>query len=233
MKNSIVIIPAHNEEKNIQGLVKIIREMGYKVAVIDDCSKDRTFELASAAGAEVIRHTINMGYGVALQTGYKYALAHDYDSIVQLDADGQHDPRYITSLLVPIINREADLCIGSRFSGSENYKPQFLRKVGIVFFRIILKILTGRFIADPTSGFQAMNRKTFSYLSQDTFPDDYPDADIIYMLLRAGARIKEVPVQMNYNKGTSMHNKILNNIYYMLKINLLLLAYCLKEIKKL
>lgn len=233
MKNSIVIIPAYNEEKNIYGLTKIIIDMGYKVAVIDDCSKDRTFELASAAGAEVIKHMVNMGYGVALQTGYKYALAYGYENIVQLDADGQHDPRYITTLLMPIINGEADLCIGSRFFGVGNYKPQFLRKVGIVFFRTILRILTSTFITDPTSGFQAMNRKTFNYLSQDTFPDDYPDADIIYMLLRAGAKIKEVPVAMNYNKENSMHSKIFNNIYYMLKINLLLLAYCFKEIKKL
>ena len=233
MKDSIVIIPAYNEEKNIYSLVKIIKDMGHKVAVIDDCSRDRTSELASAAGAVVIRHMVNMGYGVALQTGYKYALAFDYENIVQLDADGQHDPSYITSLLTPIIKGEADLCIGSRFSGVGNYKPQFLRKVGIVFFRTILRILTGRFIADPTSGFQAMNRKTFNYLSQDTFPDDYPDADIIYMLLRAGARIKEIPVAMNYNKENSMHSKIFNNIYYLLKINLLLLAYCLKAIKKL
>lgn len=233
MKNSIVIIPAYNEEKNIYSLVKIIKDMGYEVAVIDDCSKDKTSELASAAGAIVIRHTVNMGYGVTLQTGYKYALVSDYENIVQLDADGQHEPRYITTLLMPIINGEADLCIGSRFSGVGNYKPKFLRKSGIVFFRTILRILTGRFIADPTSGFQAMNRKTFNYLSQDTFPEDYPDADIIYMLLRAGARIKEIPVTMNYNNDYSMHNNIFNNIYYMLKINLLLSAYCLKAIKKL
>jgi glycosyltransferase involved in cell wall biosynthesis len=233
MKNTIVIIPAYNEEKNIYDLVKKIKDLGYRVAVIDDCSKDRTFELASAAGAEVIKHMINMGYGVALQTGYKYALTFGYENIVQLDADGQHDPQYIKTLLIPIINGEADICIGSRFSGVGNYKPQFFRKVGIVFFRTILRILTGRLISDPTSGFQAMDKKIFNYLSQDTFPDDYPDADIIYMLLRAGARVKEVPVAMNYNKENSMHSRIVNNVYYMLKINLLLLAYCFKEIKKL
>ena len=232
MPRTIVVIPAHNERKKIHSLVKKIREMEYPVLVVDDCSSDDTYELAESAGAVVLRHPINMGYGVALQTGYKYALSHGYDYVAQLDGDGQHEPRYIPDVLKPVIDREADFCIGSRFLGLGDYRPSCLRKIGIMFFRTIIKILTGKYVSDPTSGFQAMNRKVFAYLSMDSFPDDYPDADVIYMLLSAGACMKEVPVEMGYNNERSMHEKLTSNIYYVIKINLLLLTYSLKRIRK-
>ena len=232
MEKTLVILPAYNEEQNINSVVSSITAMGYSVLVIDDYSKDKTAELATAAGATVVKHPTNMGYGVALQTGYKYALAYKYNWLVQMDGDGQHIPDYIPAVLKPVVGEEADLCIGSRFLGVGDYNPPLMRKLGMEFFRRMLKIMTGKSITDPTSGFQAMNNRVIAYLAQDIFPDDYPDADVIYMLLRAGAVIKEVGVAMNYNTQSSMHSRLINNIYYMFKLNLLLLAYSTKTIKK-
>ncbi|WP_061215000.1 glycosyltransferase family 2 protein [Syntrophomonas wolfei] len=232
MDDIIIIIPAYNEAKNIFELVKTIKEYGLNVLVIDDCSSDKTASLALMAGAMIVKHPTNMGYGVALQTGYKYALSCKYKYLVQLDGDGQHNPQDILTVLQPILDGEADLCIGSRFLDSQEYKPPYLRRLGMKLFKKILKVLTKSIITDPTSGYQAMNSKIFRYLSLDTFPDDYPDADVIYMLLCAGAKIKEVPIKMNYNNEKSMHANLFNNIYYVLKMNLLLLTYCFKNIKK-
>jgi len=233
MKETVAVIPAFNEEKHIYDIVKKLKGIGLEVVVIDDCSHDETASKALSAGASVIRHISNMGYGAALQTGYKYAAMNGYSYLVQLDGDGQHEPDCAGSLLEPVIAKEADLCIGSRFMGRGKYTPTFLRSFGMMFFRLMLKALTGKWVSDPTSGFQAMNRKVFSYLSGDSFPDDYPDADVIFMLLKAKAVIKEVPVTMYYNADKSMHAGLAHNLYYMLKINLLLIAYCFKRIRKL
>ncbi len=230
MHKTIVIIPAYNEEKRIAAVVTGVCAAvpDAMVVVVNDCSRDDTVAVASKAGAIVVSHPFNMGYGAAIQTGYKYARNMGYDYLVQLDADGQHDPACIPALLAPVIAGEVDIVIGSRFLGN-SYRPPFARRAGMALFRTIVSIVTGKFVTDTTSGFQAFNRDVISFFATDIFPVDYPDADMLIMLHRAGFRMSEVPVRMFENsEGKSMHSG-LKPLYYMFKMLLSICVTLMRE----
>jgi glycosyltransferase involved in cell wall biosynthesis len=216
---TVVIIPAYNEGKRIASVIAGIRASVPQAAivVVNDCSRDDTAVVARQTGAIVVSHPFNIGYGASIQTGYKYALARNFDYLVQLDADGQHDPSGIPALLAPVIAGEADFAIGSRFLGN-SYRPPFARRVAMALFRRIVRLVTGKFITDTTSGFQAFNRDVVRFFSTDIFPVDYPDADMLITLHRAGFRMTEVPVRMFENRdGKSMHGGW-KPVYYMFKM---------------
>jgi glycosyltransferase involved in cell wall biosynthesis len=216
---SLVLIPAYNEAERIGGIIENVRRVvpGVPVLVVNDGSKDDTSSVSRMSGAIVVTHPFNMGYGVAIQTGYKYALAKNYDYLVQIDADGQHDPSCIPALLAPVVAGEADVAIGSRFLGT-SYRPPFARRMGMALFRRIVFLVTGKFITDTTSGYQAFNRDVIRFFSTDIFPVDYPDADMLITLHRAGFRMAEIPVRMFRNRdGKSMHGG-LKPVYYMFKM---------------
>lgn len=220
-KNSIlVVIPAFNEEEKIQTVVQGIKQEVPEavVLVVNDGSRDQTETRARAAGAKVLTHPFNMGYGVALQTGYKYALKYGFDFVLQMDGDGQHDPRFLPILLKEVRERNADVVIGSRFLGEGGYQAALMRQIGIYLFRFVASFLCGQKITDPTSGYQALNRHAVEFCARDSFPGDYPDADVLVMLHRAGLRIREVPVRMHPNaQGRSMHSG-LKPLYYIYKM---------------
>jgi glycosyltransferase involved in cell wall biosynthesis len=229
--NKCIIIPAFNEEKQIASVIESIRKYSAaNIVVIDDGSGDMTAEIARKAGAYVICHSFNMGYGVALQTGYKYALASDYEYLLQIDGDGQHDPRYIPALFTFVENRECELVIGSRFLSNVTEQPGIFKLTGIKLFRRIIKVITGERITDPTSGYQCMNRKVFQYFAADSFPCDYPDANIIIVLHRMGFKLAELPVTMMPNpEGRSMHRGLLKISYYFFKVFLSILVVILRK----
>lgn len=217
--STLVVIPAYNEAARIGDLVENIRRVvpEMPVLVVNDGSKDPTARVARAAGAVVVTHPFNMGYGATIQTGYKYALAHGFNYLVQLDADGQHDSACIPALLAPVIAGKTDVAIGSRFLGT-SYQPPLTRRVGMALFRRIVFLVTGQFITDTTSGYQAFNHEVLKFFCKDIFPVDFPDADMLITLHRAGFRMAEVPVRMFENsKGKSMHGG-LKPIYYMFKM---------------
>lgn len=224
--DTLIIIPAYNEEEGIVKVIASIRSLypSYPVLVVNDGSEDSTASLAKRAGAKVISHPFNMGYGVSLQTGYKYAISKGYSYVCQIDADGQHHPAGIGKLLLSVKNGTADIALGSRFLDSSNYKPSLLRLVGIRLFRFILRLLSGRKITDPTTGFQAMNRKVLDVLITDIFPYDYPDADVIMLLSMLGFNMSEIPVTMYPSlNGKSMHKNPLGVFYYVFKMILSML----------
>ena len=230
MKRLIVIIPAYNEGKRIAAVVAGVRAAvsDAHVVVINDCSRDETAIAAAQAGAVVVSHPFNMGYGAAIQTGYKYARDKGFDYLVQLDADGQHDPAGIAALLAPVVAGEADITIGSRFLGN-SYRPPLSRRLGMALFRRIVFLVTGSAITDTTSGYQAFNSEVIRFFATDIFPVDYPDADMLIMLHRAGFRISEVPVRMFENsEGTSMHSG-LKPLYYMFKMLLSICVTLMRE----
>jgi glycosyltransferase involved in cell wall biosynthesis len=201
----------------------------YHVVVVNDGSRDDTARVARAAGAEVVSHPFNMGYGVAIQTGYKYALANGYDFLVQIDGDGQHDPAFIPHVLAPVLVGETDFALGSRFLGAESYEPSLARRVGMAFFRRLVSWLIGQRITDSTSGFQAFNRRVIRFFTTEVFPCDYPDADMLITLHRAGFRIREVPVQMYASAtGKSMHSGW-KPLYYMFKMLLSIFVTLLRK----
>ena len=236
--HAIVLIPAYNEGKGISRVIEQIRKIipGIDVLVIDDGSMDECRQRAMEAGAKVISHPFNLGYGSALQTGYKYALKEGYEMIVQMDGDGQHDPSYIPDLLAAVQRGEADIAIGSRFLKNEkresrgvSYRAPFTRRVGMKLFGSITSFLIRQQVTDSTSGYQAMDHRVLEWVSGDKFPVDYPDADVIIMLHRAGFRIKEVPVRMVESQGKKSMHSGWKPLYYVFKMFLSILVTLMRK----
>lgn len=236
---TLVIIPAHNEANNIGRVLAEVKQAKLKltaaspqtidVLVVDDRSTDGTASVASQSGARVLQLPNNLGYGGAVQAGFRYAVHYDYDFGLLMDADGQHDASCMGDLLHVVQSGQADVALGSRFLGRMEYKTTFAKRVGMSLFRTIVSRLTGQRITDPTSGFQALNRDTMTFFAEDNYPVDFPDADTILLLHFAGFRIAEVPVVMRERlSGQSMHSSW-KPIYYVFKMFLAILIVLLRQ----
>jgi glycosyltransferase involved in cell wall biosynthesis len=212
----LVVIPAHNEEESLPATLAAVREHlpGAAVVVIDDDSADRTAEIADVAGAEVVTLPCNLGYGGAVQAGFKYALAHGFEVVLQIDADGQHDPASARALLAPVLAGETEVAIGSRFLGEAKYPIPALRRLGMRLFARIVTFVARQRFTDPTSGYQALGRRAIEFFAHDNYPTDFPDADTIILLVLAGFRVREVPVVMRARSaGSSMHSNLKAGYY--------------------
>ncbi len=231
LSDTLIIIPAYNEAFGIATVIANIRKHvpDFDILVINDGSTDNTAAIASDAGAKVVSHNFNMGYGVTIQTGYKFAYEKGYKYIIQIDGDGQHDPSFISQLLEPVRNGDIDFAIGSRFLWFDSYRPSFSRRLGILFFRKLVTVIIGREISDPTSGYQAFNRDVMKFFTTDIFPYDYPDADMLITLNLAGFRMREIPVRMFANaSGKTMHSGT-KPLYYMVKMCLSIIVTLLRN----
>jgi glycosyltransferase involved in cell wall biosynthesis len=220
-RDVLVVIPAFDEARRIGEVVHAVREAlpGTDVLVVDDGSTDGTGGAARAAGARVVTHVFNLGYGAALQTGYKRADRDGYAAVVQLDGDGQHRAEDLPRLLEPLRAGAADVVIGSRFVGGSDYRMGAVRTAGRLLLQRLLVALGGPRIADPTSGLQALSRPAFRLCCTDFYPTDFPDIDVLLLLARHGLRIVEIPVVM----APSPPGKIalhggLRDAYYMYKM---------------
>jgi glycosyltransferase involved in cell wall biosynthesis len=217
---TIIIVPAYNEAESIVSVITEARTLypDLDILVVNDGSTDETPALARQCGIKLTSLPFNLGYGVAVQTGLIYAVESGYDACVLLDGDGQHDPRFISELLAPVLDGQADLALGSRFLGSADYKLPVRRKIGIYLFSRLTSLITRQQITDPTSGFQVIGRDLMQFFAKDNYPADYPDADTIIRLYYAGFRIKEVPVTIRPRKrGKSMHTGA-STFYYVYKM---------------
>jgi glycosyltransferase involved in cell wall biosynthesis len=199
-----------------------------EVLVVDDCSRDHTSDVARKAGARVVRHPINLGYGAGLLTGYHYAARAGFESVVQLDADGQHDPSEIPKLLERLAEGY-DLVLGSRFGEAVGaYKPEMMRAIGMRLFGRIVTLALRQKISDPTSGFQALSGRLVRFhVAGRHFPPDYPDADILVLVGCSGFRIAEVPVTMFEKPGGATIHSGLRPLYYVVKMLLSILLVLL------
>ncbi|WP_049754029.1 glycosyltransferase family 2 protein [Heliomicrobium modesticaldum] len=204
----LVIIPAYNEAENIGGVLDELNRVlpQVDVVVIDDGSRDRTAEIAMERGATVLRHPFNLRYGAALQTGFKYAVRYGYDYVIQFDGDGQHDPANIIDMARAMKETGADIVIGSRFVDKKKH-TNWMRGLGIAGFSFLIKLLTGQNVADPTSGLQLLNRRVFYFYSRpNQFPVDFPDANVLVLMILAGFRVTERPASIRERlHGESMH----------------------------
>ncbi len=218
----LALIPAFNEADGIARVVTRLRELGFEVLVVNDCSVDDTERHARQAGAVVISHSSNMGYGCALQTGYRYALENGFQVLVQLDGDGQHEVDFARQLADSLVRDRLDLVIGSRFlAESQTYRIPLARRLGQRFFQILLRLTSGLNITDSTSGYQALTAEVLRFFVSELFPDDYPDANILLLVHRLGFRIGEIPVAMHAAEGgVSMHAGILKPTFYMIRMTL-------------
>jgi glycosyltransferase involved in cell wall biosynthesis len=217
----LIIIPAYNEAKNIEEILRGIRNLNINIdiAVINDGSKDQTATVVKEAGEQVITLPYNLGYGGALQTGFKYAVTKGYQYIVQFDADGQHDPGDIPIILKMLQTNSADIVIGSRFLGRGTFHPGVWKKIAVTVFRLIIKLATGTQITDPTSGLQGLTKPVFSYYAvMSNYPEDYPDADTLINMILSNYRVKEFPANIKErNFGKGMHTGI-KTIFYFVKM---------------
>ncbi|MBQ3817035.1 MAG: glycosyltransferase family 2 protein [Clostridia bacterium] len=223
---SLIIIPAFNEQENIERVVNNLKENypEYDYIVINDCSTDNTAEICKKNGYNVLNLPSNLGIGGGVQTGYKYALEKGYDIAVQMDGDGQHDPRYLDVLTQNLKNGQADVCIGSRFITKEGFQSSGMRRFGINFLSFLIKICCKADVKDVTSGYRAVNRKFIEIYSKN-YADDYPEPEAIVSAKMQGAKIVEIPVIMKERTGGVSSISPLKSAYYMIKVSLAILFY--------
>ncbi|EGD46871.1 glycosyl transferase family 2 [Ruminiclostridium papyrosolvens DSM 2782] len=218
---SIIIIPAYNEQDNILDVINDIEQNapGYHYMVINDGSTDKTGLILRQNHIPHINLPFNIGIGGAVQTGYKYAFEKGYDIVIQFDGDGQHKASFITEMINIIEDGNADMVIGSRFLDKKGYQSTFIRRLGIKYFRFLIWLLSGSGVTDSTSGFRACNRKIIELFSKN-YPQDYPEPESIMILKQKKLRVTEVPVEMKKRaRGNSSINRSLS-VYYMVKVTL-------------
>ena len=221
----LVIIPAYNESESFVNTVRNIQKKApeFDYIVINDCSKDATLEVLKENNINHLNLPVNLGIGGAVQTGYKYALEKGYDVAVQVDGDGQHDPKYLSNLLKCLIEEKADMVIGSRFIENQGFQSTFMRRIGIVYFTRLIRALTGKTITDPTSGFRMAGRDVIRMFATQ-YPKDYPEPESIVTLLKNDMKVLEVPVRMKERQGGESSIKMTNSVYYMIKVSLAILV---------
>lgn len=226
----LIIIPAFNEEATISAVVASIKKHvpSADIVVVNDGSRDRTSLKAAESGATVLDHIYNMGIGATMQTGYKYARMKGYDIAVQVDGDGQHPADQIEKLIKPIVERKADLVVGSRFLGEGDYRPSLARGAGMVFFSNLVSAIIRAKVTDTTSGFRAAGRDCINFFS-GRYPDDYPEVEALVLLHKKGFSIMEVPVRMNERAGGRSSITPMKSVYYMVKVFLAILVDLMKK----
>lgn len=227
LKKTLVIIPAYNEQAALPGLIAEVRTAapGTDILVINDCSLDRTAEVARAQGVLVLDLPCNLGVGGAVQSGFRYAFSHGYSYIIRCDGDGQHPPSEIPKLLAAMSVGDVDLVIASRFleNDKDSYKSTTFRYAGIRGLAFVLSLICRARVTDPTSGFQMMNRPLISYFSR-SYPLDYPEPESLALLRRQGYRFREVGARFRprITGVSSIHS--MGAFYYLLKVGLALLV---------
>ena len=228
MPRLLIVIPAYNEEENIVRVVDDLtrRFPQYDYVVVNDGSRDKTAALCRAHGYRLIDLPVNLGLAGAFQTGLRYAADNGYDCAMQLDADGQHRPEYIPAMLEELVDG-ADIVIGSRFLTVK--KPKTLRMVGSYIISWSIRLTTGRAICDPTSGMRLFNRAMVEEFAQNL---NYgPEPDTISYLIKNGAAVKEVQVEMGERIAGHSYLTMMKSVQYMVKmaISILLIQWFRKR----
>jgi glycosyltransferase involved in cell wall biosynthesis len=211
----LILIPAYNEEGAVGSVVKELRTVmaDVPVLVVDDCSKDATIEAARDAGAKVLPLPHHLGLGGCVQAGYRLAYELGYDYVIRVDGDGQHDPRDIPVMLETLEKEGCEMVIGSRFVNGSGEHSGFLRSLGIVFFRAMLRPILGKAVHDPTSGFVGVNRTALALFSR-SFPLEYPEIEALVVLQRRRFRFIEVPCNMRPRRAGRTSITALKSLYY-------------------
>jgi glycosyltransferase involved in cell wall biosynthesis len=216
----LAVVPAYNEAATIGRVIDSLREHapGFDIVVIDDGSTDATCREGLRGGARVLRHPFNLGIGGAVQSGFKFALENGYDYLVQVDADGQHDPSEIPRLVEGMAERpEVDVICGSRFLADLEYVGPVSRRAGIHLFAFILSRIVRQKVTDPTSGFRLYNRRAISLFARD-YPHDYPEVEAVLVLHYHRLRMREVAVRMFQRGGGRSSIRSGKSVYYMIKV---------------
>ena len=217
--STLLIIPAYNEGAAIGSVVREARELypALPVLVVDDCSRDGTVDQARLAGAKVLSLPCHLGLGGCVQAGYKLAFDLGYRTVVRIDGDGQHDPRDIPRLLEVLRASDCEMVIGVRSKENGGSQPQFVRALGIRFFRLLLRLILGRQVSDPTSGYVAVGERALGVFSL-SFPLEYPEIETLVVLQRRKFRFEEVPCRMRKRLAGRSSITALKSVYYVLHV---------------
>jgi glycosyltransferase involved in cell wall biosynthesis len=222
MNRFLAIVPAYNEGEIIARTVEEIHRCApdFDVLVVDDGSSDGTASEAATANAGVLRLPFNLGIGGAMQSGYTYALEYGYEVAVQVDGDGQHDPRYIHELLRHLKEEQGvNMVTGSRFLEPEvgGHRSSVTRRVGIGIFARVVSLVTGQRVTDPTSGFRMIDRLGIELFARD-YPQDYPEVEAILLMHAHQLCSREVSVRMRPRSSGVSSISSAQPIYYMVKV---------------
>ncbi len=216
MSDLLLILPAYNEEKNIGKVIELVREKcpAADILVVNDGSNDNTALVCESLGVTAASHRVNLGLAAAIRTGMKYALSNGYEYACQFDADGQHDEEKIMSMWNMAVKTQADIVIGSRFLSGE--KPDFLKDIGRKIISFCIKITCGAKITDPTSGMRMYNRNVMEKFALSSHYS--PEPDMLSFMIRKGARVIEVKVNMHERNSGKSYLDITESIRYMFRM---------------
>jgi glycosyltransferase involved in cell wall biosynthesis len=215
LEHTLIVMPALNEEEAIGSVIAEVEAKlpGIHVLVVDDGSTDRTAEIARAAGARVLSLPYNLGVGGAMRAGFKYARQHDYENVVQVDSDGQHDPAGVPTLVAALAT--SDLVLGARFAGEGDYSVSGPRKWAMVVLAKVISGLAKSELTDTTSGFRATGPRAVELFSEH-YPAEYlgDTVESLVIAARSGCRIRQIPVAMRPRAGgTPSHNPLKATAY--------------------
>ena len=218
-----VVIPAYNEEESISQVVDEINSINsnYELTavVVNDCSNDKTGDIIDQLACVALHLPVNLGIGGAVQSGFHYAQENNFDYTVQLDGDGQDPAHDVPNLIDLSIKQNLDVVIGSRFLDKHGFQSSFMRRVGIRWFSVLNKMLTGNYVADTTSGFRLYNRKALAVLTE-YYPDEYPEPEALILYSKRKLRVGEMPVIMRERQGGTSSINAVRSLYYMCKVTL-------------
>jgi glycosyltransferase involved in cell wall biosynthesis len=219
----IALVPALNEEGGVGRVIGEIRafDPDLEIVVVDDGSVDRTSHVAAAAGAHVLRLPFNLGIGGAVQTGFRYAFENGYDMVVRVDGDGQHDASQLGALIEPVLDGRADIVVGSRFAGMSGYRQSLSRNIANRVFATTASLVSRERVTDPSSGFQALNRRAIALFAAD-YPHEFPEVEATVMVARHRLRRVEVPVAMRERVAGRSSIDLFHSVYFMAKVLLAL-----------
>ncbi|MEG1367143.1 MAG: glycosyltransferase family 2 protein [Oscillospiraceae bacterium] len=223
---TLVIIPCYNEEENIVTVVNRLRDVApqYDYLIVNDCSTDKSELICQENGFNYISLPVNLGIGGGVQSGYLYACEHGYDITVQMDGDGQHNPKYLNAVVDPVASGELDMCIGSRFIDKQGFQTSFMRRFGINIISVLINALCGMKVRDTTSGFRACNKELTAFYSMN-YAQDYPEPEAIISAVLEGYRVGERPVVMEERLGGESSISSFRSAYYMIKVTISLVVY--------
>lgn len=234
MPKTLLIMPAWNEQDAIGATIREVREVlpEMDVLVVNDGSTDNTAVVAAEAGATVLNLPYNLGVGGAMRAGYTYAQRFGYDQAIQLDADGQHDPRNVPKVLAGL--QQANISIGARFAGSGDYTVHGPRKWAMSMLSAIVSAIARTKLTDITSGFRAADRAAINQYVRH-YPVEYlgDTIDSLVVAIRSGYRVTQVPVEMRPRQaGTPSNSPTKAAVYLLRSMFALLVALTRRPVRR-
>ncbi len=215
LSTTLIVMPAYNEEEAVGQVVREVLDTlpGIACLVVSDGSKDRTVEVAQAAGARVLELPFNLGVGGAMRAGFRYAQRHGFDNVIQIDSDGQHNPESVPQLLAALERK--DVVIGARFAGEGDYEVSCPSKWAMRFLSFTLSRIARTPLTDTKSGYRGSGPRAVALFAEN-YPAEYlgDTVESLVIAARHGLTIEQVPVSMRPRAGgVASHNPAKAAIY--------------------